>query len=184
MDDASPGDLIASLAEAWNQWGPRATYPSCMVKNGWPGQSMKTYENRKKNNWKYPNKIAGWLISWKILLKWMLTRGTPMDWKPYAWGSAWAFIWDSVCHGIRPKWNQRGPCPLVIWDGNGKSETFIEFTLGKNSLFQWPCSIAYCMFTRGYLLQTLLPQLPGYITQKNHWFYGRYIYSYIGLQTN
>jgi hypothetical protein len=47
---------------------------------------MKTDEKRKKNSWKYPKhpKLAGWLISWKILLKWMMTRGTPMDWKsPY-----------------------------------------------------------------------------------------------------
>jgi hypothetical protein len=33
MDDAVPGDLIASLAEA--------TYPSWVVKNGWP-----IHENR------------------------------------------------------------------------------------------------------------------------------------------
>ena len=56
------------------------------------------------------------------------------------------------------------------WENHGKMVIYMEnhHVSWENSLFLWPCSIAFCMFTRGYqitnnpppLFRQVMPQRP------------------------
>ena len=118
-------------------WYPHKSLPTILIEG---------LENPHKAFLKviYRSIQNGWFISWKIQEKWMITRGSPMDWKPpHGLETKSVFFVESessVLKNLKSEFPWLNPLPsgnLTIWKLTNFSSLSI-FTYKNMIIFQLP----------------------------------------------